>query len=77
MKMIKKLLPLLLVAHLAHADDRAAAERYFRAALETNREFPDALANLAYLSVQKQDYLRGRAFLQRYELVGPVTAEMV
>jgi hypothetical protein len=29
--MTKKLLPLLLVARLAHADDRAAAERYFRA----------------------------------------------
>jgi hypothetical protein len=29
--MMKKLLPLLLIARLAHADDRAAAERYFRA----------------------------------------------
>lgn len=28
---MKKLLPLLLVARIAHADDRAAAERYFRA----------------------------------------------
>lgn len=55
--------------------DLEKAERYFRSALETNNEFPDALAQMAWLTHQKKDYWRSRAFLQRYELVGAATPE--
>lgn len=55
--------------------DLIKADRYFREALKIDPQFPDALANLAWLSLQKKDYLRTRAFLQRYEKVGPPTAE--
>lgn len=55
--------------------DPDKAERYFRAALEINREFPDALSQMAWLSYQKHDYWRARAFVQRYELVGQTTPE--
>lgn len=51
------------------------AENYFRQALERNREFPDALAQMAALSLQQKDYWRSRAFLQRYDAVAPPTAE--
>ena len=43
------------------------AERYLREALRLNPEFPDALAQLALLSYDQGEYLRTRAFLQRYE----------
>ena len=55
--------------------DADKAENYFRKALAANREFPDALANMAWIAFQKGDYWRTRAFIQRYELVGPATAE--
>lgn len=55
--------------------DLAKAERYFREALRANAGFPDALAQMAWLSYEKKDYLRARAFLQRYELVGRPTPE--
>ena len=52
-----------------------AAERYFREALQVNPQFPDALAQMAWLTYQHKDYLRSRAFLQRYENVAQPTAE--
>lgn len=55
--------------------DLAKAERYFREALKADSQFPDALAQMAWLSYQKKDYLRVRAFLQRYQLVGKPTPE--
>ncbi len=55
--------------------DLAKAEQYFRDALKLNPQFPDALAQMAWLSYQKKDYLRSRAFLQRYQMVGPATPE--
>ena len=51
------------------------AEQYFREALKVNPQFPDALAHFALLSYDKQDYLRARGFLQRYEAVAAPTAE--
>lgn len=51
------------------------AERYFRAALEIQPQFPEALKHMAWLSYAKLDYLRTRAFLQRYQLKGPATPE--
>lgn len=57
--------------------DPERSERYFRAALEINPAFPDALANMAWLMYQKRDYWRARAFLQRYELASKLNAEML
>lgn len=51
------------------------AESYFRKALELAPDFADALSNMAWLTFQKQDYWRTRAFLQRYELNSQATAE--
>lgn len=55
--------------------DLAAAERDFRAALQANPNFADALSQMAWLSYQQRDYLRARAFLQRYQLAGRPTPE--
>jgi type IV pilus assembly protein PilF len=55
--------------------DLDKAEADFREALKLNPQFPDALAQMAWLCYQKKDYLRSRAFLQRYEAVGKPTAE--
>lgn len=43
------------------------AEHYLREALRLNPEFPDALAQMAWLHYDRGDYLKSRAFLQRYE----------
>ena len=45
----------------------AKAEQYFRNALNINADFGDALAQMAWISFRRADYLRTRAFLQRYE----------
>jgi type IV pilus assembly protein PilF len=50
------------------------AENYFRQALERNREFPDALVQMAWICYRQQDYWRARAFLQRYDSVAPASA---
>jgi type IV pilus assembly protein PilF len=50
------------------------AENYFRQALERNRDFPDALIQMAWICHQQKDHWRARAFLQRYEAVAPATA---
>lgn len=55
--------------------DLARAERYFREALKVNGSFPDALSQMAWLSYQQKNFLGARAFLQRYQLVGPPTPE--
>jgi len=53
------------------------AEGYFRKALLIDPNFPDALYEMASLSFQQQDYLRTRAFLDRYLKVGPATAPVL
>ena len=55
--------------------DLARAENDFREALKLNPQFPEALSQMAWLCLQKKDYLRARAFLQRYEAVSKPTAE--
>lgn len=55
--------------------DPERAELMFRNALEADPRFADALANMAWVTWQDQDYLRTRAFLQRYEQVAQPTAE--
>ena len=46
--------------------DRKKAEQYFRHALEINPVLPTSLFNMAQLSFEDGDYLKARAFLQRY-----------
>jgi type IV pilus assembly protein PilF len=58
-------------AACARATAPEKAEEYLREALKANAEFPDALALFAIITYQKSDYLRTRAFLQRYEAVAP------
>jgi type IV pilus assembly protein PilF len=55
--------------------DLDKAEGYFREALKLRPEFPEALAQLVGITLERRDYLRARAFVQRYEKVGPVTPE--
>ena len=46
--------------------DLAAAEAYFRMALERNTNYAEALLQMCLLKFQQEEYLRSRAFLQRY-----------
>ena len=48
------------------AGNIAQAEQYFRGALRENSTFASALAQIALLSYERGEYLRARAFLQRY-----------
>lgn len=57
--------------------DLERADGYFREALALRPEDPEVLAQLASVSYERRDYLRSRAFLQRYEKVGPSTAQML
>jgi type IV pilus assembly protein PilF len=54
--------------------DEELAEAYFRRALDVNRNFTDALLQLADLSLQTDRALQARAFIQRYEGVAAPTA---
>lgn len=51
------------------------AEDYLRNALKIDPRHPNALAQLAELTYDKQDYLRARAFLQRYQSVARDTSQ--
>lgn len=51
------------------------AEGYFREALAANPRHANALAQMAEISYQAKDYLRARAFLQRYEAVARPSAQ--
>lgn len=57
--------------------DLDKAESYFRQALGIEPQFSEALAQLASLYFERKDYLRARAFVQRYEQVGPPSAAML
>lgn len=60
----------------AMRDDQVAkAEQYFRRALEANARYPDALFQMASLKYQQGDYMRARAFMQRYLGVALASAE--
>lgn len=54
--------------------DPERAEEYFRLALDKNRNFTEALVQLADLSLETNRVLQARAFLQRYEALSPTTA---
>jgi len=52
----------------------AAAEGYFRKALDRRSNYADALLQLCLLKYQEQDYLASRAFLQRFMSTSKTTA---
>jgi type IV pilus assembly protein PilF len=54
--------------------DTAAAERFFRGALERKATYGEALLQLCLLKFQQQDYLNARAFLQRFMSSNQTTA---
>ena len=56
-------------------DDYEAADRYLRQALSYDPQFSDALLSLAALNFEQGEYLRSRAFLQRYEISGEESVE--
>jgi len=49
--------------------DLVAANDYLRRALKIEPEFPDALMTMARLNYEQQNYLKSRAFMQRYEAI--------
>src|SRR5690606_25597650 len=53
------------------------AERYLRRALQIDPAYREALEVMARLSYEQGDYLRTRAFLQRYDLSSGATAELL
>lgn len=53
--------------------DYDQAERYFRGALERRPDHAEALLQMSVLFYEKDDYLRARAFLQRYLSSNPVS----
>lgn len=57
--------------------DHEQAEQAFREALRLRPDSVDALAQMAVLSFERKDYLRARAFLQRYDLQSRATAELL
>ena len=59
---------------LMQKPDVAAAENFFRAALEHKSNYGEALLQLCLLKYRQQDYLNARAFLQRFMGSNPMTA---
>ena len=51
------------------------AEGFLRQSLEYDAEFSDALLTMTRVSLLKGENFRARAFLQRYESAGPVSAQ--
>ncbi|MCU7960221.1 MAG: type IV pilus biogenesis/stability protein PilW [gamma proteobacterium symbiont of Bathyaustriella thionipta] len=58
----------------AQIPDKEQAETYLRTALRINREYPQALAQMANLMLDKEKYLAARGYLQRYQAVANPTA---
>ncbi len=54
--------------------DEAAAESYFRAALDRKPNYGEALLQMCLLKYQQSDYLSARGFLQRYMSSSSTTA---
>lgn len=59
------------------AGDLDRAEENFRQALKLNPEFPDALSEIATLAYNRKEWLRVRAFVQRYERIGKLPPELL
>lgn len=56
-------------------NDLDKAELYLRQSLEYDQKYSQALLPMAQLSYRKQDFLRARAFLQRFESAGQINSE--
>lgn len=68
------------ICWLSSTDDKpdpARAEASFREALRLRPDFPDALAQMAIISYSRGDYLRTRAFLQRYDLAAHARPDLL
>lgn len=59
----------------ADAGEMVKSEAYLRKALSSNPKLPKSLFRMAGLNFAKGDFLRARAYLQRYEEVGRQSAE--
>lgn len=57
--------------------DQQLAETHFREALRRNPRYAEALAQMAFISYEAGDYMRARAFLQRYESVAPESPQLL
>lgn len=57
------------------AGDRARAEESFRQALRIKPDFLDALAGISAVAYERQEWLRVRAFVQRYERLHALPVE--
>lgn len=57
--------------------DYQLAEQYLREALEFKSSYGEALLQLAILKYKTDDFLRARAFLQRYMVTNPLSAEVL
>lgn len=53
------------------------AERYLREALQLRPDYREALGQMAIITYAQADYLRTRAFLQRYDLQRGATSELL
>jgi type IV pilus assembly protein PilF len=54
--------------------DAQRAERYFRAALDREEKYGEALIQICLLKFQEKDYLSSRAFLQRFMVSNATTS---
>jgi type IV pilus assembly protein PilF len=57
--------------------DLEKAEQYLREALQLQPDYRDALAQMAIVSFRQGEYLRTRAFLQRYDLGKSASADLL
>lgn len=57
--------------------DADAAERFFRTALERRPTYGEALLQLCLMKFQEQDYMKARAFLQRYMSSNKTTSSVL
>jgi len=61
----------------AKVPDAARAEAYFRKALQINDKYVPALGEMAKLSYSTANYLGARAYLQRYEQLTKLPADLL
>lgn len=59
------------------AKDLDKAENYLRMALDQNPKLPIALYQMTVVQFEKKQYLKARAYLQRYEEIGQMDAELL
>ncbi len=57
--------------------DLGSAEQYLRGALERRPNHGEALLQMSVLFFNKEDYLRARAFMQRYLAANPAAAPVL